>query len=149
MTSTSESDSAASPYTPPVASLAGENEGSPAGRSRLLLITSWLLVVIALLLAIALQLVVPAFRELFATFGADLPAITELLLNFSPVYFLVPLLLLILAIWITQRREHDMAFRRMMGWINAGGILLLVVALASSVLALYAPMFSMCSCIPG
>ncbi|MBE9608078.1 hypothetical protein [Chitinilyticum piscinae] len=108
-----------------------------------MLVSSWILVVVALLLASVLQLVIPAFRELYAGFGVDLPAITELFLRFSLVYFLVPLLLLVLAIQITLQREHDPAFRQRMGWISAGDLLLVLAMLAGSAMALYLPIYVM------
>ncbi|WP_028454034.1 hypothetical protein [Chitinilyticum litopenaei] len=130
------------PYTPSRARLDAAG-GEASGRSRALLVGNWLLFAAALLAAIVVQLVVPAFRELFAGFGSDLPLLTRLFIDATPLCFLLPLLLLIPALVLTLKREHAPAFRSRMRWISTAGLLLVLGVPVLGAVAMYLPVFAM------
>lgn len=131
-----------SPYTPPTAPLAGEI-AAPTGRSTMLLISNWLLLVLALVFATTAQMIAPDFREMFAAFGADTPLLTRLFVEYTPLCFFVPVLGLILALWVTVVSEHSAPFRSLMGWISVGNLLLVLSLPVVGIIAIFLPIFVM------
>lgn len=84
-------------------------------------------------------LLAPHFRRVFASFGADLPALTGYLLDYPWAPCLLPLL--VLAIWAAAPRP------RRDRWACALGVFAGMGAAALVVVALYLPIFGLAATI--
>jgi type II secretory pathway component PulF len=98
---------------------------------------SWTTTVATLISFIMLSYVVPRFEELFADFGADLPAFTKFVLNVHDYFFL-----LALPGFIGNVLIHN--FKNSSGWWLVGFTGLMGIALIPlTIIAMYLPIFEM------
>ncbi len=92
--------------------------------------------VFSLIFALVPIFVVPSFQTVFASFGADLPLITRILVEHPYVFFLIPILVLIVGFFSPYK--HRRAF-----WACIIGTTSWVWATALLVFAMYFPIWSL------
>lgn len=86
-----------------------------------------------------LLLMAPAFEQLYAGFGADLPAITKILLQVYPLFGLLVMIGLVPCVMLLMDRSRPDADRLMT--IIVVGFGLSFILFAAFVFALYYPVF--------
>lgn len=113
----------------------------------------WILgsgMVALLLAAVAVNLVVPQFQDIFDGFGAQLPWLTMVFVKHRHAFFLLPLLPLLLW-WGLARtaRKASGAGRHaaMIALLVALGLTFVMVPLA--IIAMYLPIFSLAGAVDG
>lgn len=121
-------------YSPPKSDVSGNNADMEAAtrRNSVMLFAGGLIAVVVL--AGTINFTVPAFRELFVGFGAELPWITQVTLNYYPYLWL--LLLVVIGVrfaWPVKR------FAPMASCIV--GVALLIIGMATVTAAMYLPIF--------
>jgi type II secretory pathway component PulF len=80
---------------------------------------------------------IPRLEEPFASFGAELPWSTRVLMGSRPVFFLMCAGAVVGGLWLLARREARVE-RRWLLWVGAGAA---VVTAVLGVMAAFAPMF--------
>lgn len=90
--------------------------------------------VCALLAAVVPMLVVPAFEEVFKSFGADLPLLTLAVLRYHPATWFLPMLVIAARLFWPLARRRAMAA----GLIGVAGAVFVFLGLG---IALYWPIF--------
>ncbi|MCX4026949.1 hypothetical protein H0A36_28055 [Endozoicomonas sp. SM1973] len=130
------------PYAVPESSLEDCKIESISTRALLL---SLGLLVFSLFIHIGVVFVIPQFLEVFAGFGADLPAITQFVLKTHRYYFLVFLLLLPICILLYRRRLiHKGKEKQRKHPLLAYSVLALLLTLAIQgfvMISMYIPIF--------
>ncbi|MGB2833418.1 MAG: hypothetical protein WBC07_10730 [Methylotenera sp.] len=77
-------------------------------RSKAILISYSMMFLVALILTIAAQYIIPSFEVLFSSFGADLPWLCRAVLDYRKFLFIIPLYMSIIVIFlIVQARVTD------------------------------------------
>ena len=76
-------------------------------RSPALLIGYWAVFAAAVTFPVLATVSIPAFQDLFQSFGADLPTLTRAVINYQFALFIFPLIALILAILISMKKTFD------------------------------------------
>lgn len=112
-------------------------------RSTALLTGYWLVFAAALVFAIIAALSIPAFQELFQSFGADLPELTLVVINYRFALFALPLFALILAILLSQKKTIAKHAYRNFKIGLAVFVLLLCATFVTAAVALYLPVFQL------
>lgn len=111
-------------------------------------VKTWMLVVSALLVAVSAFMCLwmvasaPAFGEMFAGFGADLPTLTRLVLatsKFTPVLILLTLV----PFWPILRNRHDLPDAIRHFWYVVAGFVVTWVVLGVFVAGIYLPIIKM------
>lgn len=90
----------------------------------------------ALLAALIPTLVIPQFRQVFTSFGTDLPLTTRIALNYHLWLWLLPLVVIAVRLFWPRARKRPRA-------ACLAGIAGLVIALAATLLAMYLPIYQM------
>ena len=117
---------------------------APSGqRPRALLVYSVVLAGVISLAATAANIASTSFREIYTGFGAELPPITQIVLGGLWAWTLLALAGVGNAIWVASTpRAPGETFSRM--WVIAVSLTIVVsVAMAISIVALYLPIFTL------
>ena len=124
-------------YSPPKSDVSRDNNAeteSAASRNSVMLFAAGLIAVC--ILAVTANFTVPAFRDLFVGFGADLPLLTQMTLNYYG--YLWVLLFVVIAVrfaWPSKRSAPLAAC--------IVGVGLLIVGMAVVMAAMYLPIFKL------
>lgn len=135
------------PYVPPATELADPPPAAPdrqplAWRVGLLAGFVATTAVLALIAAVA-AVQIPRFTEVFRSFGADLPAITRLVVASAPYWGVLPLTSAAGAVIVWRHRQGSRRFRRaaLASLVLLATIAIVIVPLASA--ALYLPIYKL------
>lgn len=77
----------------------------------------------------------PQFRQVFESFGAELPALTKLFVHYNQVFWLLPVL--VIAAWFFWPMSHRRATAACLI-----GIISMVLVIPATVAAMYLPVFA-------
>jgi len=86
------------------------------------------------------QLVFPQFDEVFASFGTDLPLLTQLLLHHYLVFWLAPGLVALIYFFWPQRKYRALA-------AGLTGLFTLIVAIPLVFIGIYLPIFNLAAAV--
>ena len=104
---------------------------------------SWLTVFGSLISFILLSYIVPEFEELFAGFGADLPALTKLVIHFHDNFYLLAIPGIVGNIFL-HFQKHVFGWS-LVGFSGAMAVLLIPL----TIVAMYLPIFQMGKVVGG
>jgi type II secretory pathway component PulF len=110
-------------------------------RSQVLFIAYWVMFIASLTFPVCAVYVIPAFMDVFEAFGADLPPLTQLIVNYRFALFVLPFVALVPAVLISFGGMHK---QRIHVAYKAGFVLLLLALCCLAftvVLAMYLPIF--------
>lgn len=139
------------PYEPPRAapdeprhhSHTPDLKANTVPRSRALLTGYWLMFVASFASPITAVFVIPVFREVFKSFGTDLPFLTQAVLDYRLTLFAWPLIALVPAFLFSLDRVYAQGVHAI---YKTGFVALLVAFVCSAftvVLAMYLPIFTL------
>jgi type II secretory pathway component PulF len=114
----------------PAASLTNAGPQQRVSRSMIALVISWLLLG---LLCVAIQSVIPQFGEVFSSFGADLPKLTQLVQAYHEAALLLPVVP-ILAYFFWPRRARRVRAALILCWLS-------MLPVVGMMVAMYLPIF--------
>jgi LPXTG-motif cell wall-anchored protein len=121
------------PYQPPAAPVSEADASAQSRRQAWFFIAGLLC---ALIGALVPTLLVPAYKELYAGFGSDLPLATSILVRFYPALWLFPVLLFIARVsWPKTGNKSNV--------LAIAGLAFLVIVVPLMFFLLYLPIFQM------
>jgi hypothetical protein len=123
----------ANPYKSPASAVATSAKTAGASRNFALFVVGLICAVSA---AIIPMLVIPKFRDLFASFGAELPAFTSAVVNYYLALWVLPILVITTKILLPTAKG-----RALMPCLI--GVLSLVLIVPLVIFSLYLPIFMM------
>jgi type II secretory pathway component PulF len=103
----------------------------------------WLLFIVVLIFAITVQYVIPTFKPLLSSFGADLPWLTNFVLEYHALIFILPLYELAMAIMVTVNKTMPADVQKIFKIIFFIDALTHIALFATVGIAMYLPILSM------
>ena len=116
-------------------------ESNTVTRSTVLLAGYWVVFAAAVVFAVLAAVSIPAFRELFQSFGADLPELTLAVINYRFALFALPLIVLIPSILVSMERTIEKHTYTNYKIGLAVFLVALCVVFVTVAVALYLPIF--------
>ena len=112
-------------------------------RSKAILVSYSMMFLVALILAIAAQFIIPSFETLFSSFGADLPWLSRAVLDYRKFLFIIPLYMSIIVIFlIVQTRVTD-DMNQVFKIIFFTDLITFIAIITTVVIAMTLPIFNM------
>lgn len=110
---------------------------------------SLVVTVVLFVITIGYSIAAPQFREMFQSFGADLPGITYLIINNWPVIFILPILSAVVYLYSRGKDELSEEVKRQLNWVVTLILFSSALFIPVFIYAMYAPVFKLGAVVGG
>jgi hypothetical protein len=131
------------PYRPPAAPISREGSGDTVARPRGLAFAAIVIAVAATLTAGIAPIQLKSYRELFAGFGAELPWLSQVVLDGVWIWGLLAASAIGIAVWVGGSRNCTRTTLRRMRLTLIACVIVFVILFVISLVALYLPIFQL------
>ncbi|WP_157288588.1 hypothetical protein [Uliginosibacterium gangwonense] len=119
--------------------------GNPelVARNKLLLIATWIMLAVSFSIASLANTLTAQFESVFASFGAELPALTLIFLKGRLLWWIFPAIALYIAIFVTRSPLYTRRTQNNITWGLAALFVTVVITITVSFFAMYQPIFNL------
>ena len=122
-------------------SIVAQENNRPRHTKKWLLVAYLVISILMLFLALVIRLVIPAFVDVFKSFGADLPVFTQYLIDMQNYWVVLPLIPTAFFLDILRRQKISRRYGITMFYFMIGFVIAMPVILGAVTIGMYLPIF--------